>query len=247
MATQTSCPAPPPQPAPSAASNAIAIGADSALLISAIGWLVWDRLLKQQLATKLEGVFAPIEEERKLNNLVAQVGIISNASRVILCAFHNGAINENGYHLVKISTINNYVAPGATPMADPIRDLPIGRVMNEIERMLRKQAKAESPWDLIAYSPNLPQPCRDHLRRNSIHRMYNRLVQVGNLPIGILSLQFQESEDREPPLGRDAHGAILDGLYDEIAIIMRRRIVSPGILKRLLLFFRGGLGKRSSR
>ena len=69
-------------------------------------WIIWDRLIRSRVVTKLDGVFAPVEEERKLNNLLAQIGVITNASRVILCAFHNGAIDNEGYHLTKISTVN---------------------------------------------------------------------------------------------------------------------------------------------
>jgi hypothetical protein len=216
-------------------------------VLGALGWLVWDRLLRQRLMTRLDGVFAPIEEERRLNALVAQVGVVTGASRVVLCAFHNGAIDTSGYHLVKVSTINSYVAAGAVPMVDTIRDLPVGRIMNEIERMMRLQREGDDRWDLITNNEGLPQACRDHLKRNSIDTMYNRLVRVGTLPIGILSLQYQEGERRRPPLGDDLHASLVDDLYDQIALIMRRRIVSPGPFKRLLTSLQGGVAKRSSR
>ena len=72
-------------------------------------------------------------------------------------------------------------------MAYPIRDLPIGRIMFEIEEMLKVD-----DWVCITYDDSLPQSCKDYLIRNNIERMFNRLVKVGNLPIGILSVQYSK-------------------------------------------------------
>lgn len=243
MAAPTPCTAvPPPQP-PSQPPFNISLGTDALLAISALGWLIWDRFLRERITSRLDGVFAPIEDERRLNSLVAQVGVITGASRVVLCAFHNGAIDSCGYHLIKVSTINSYVAQDAFPMTSTIRDLPVGRIMNEIERMMQLQRRGGRQWDVITAGAGLPQPCLDHLNRNKIEEMFNRLVSVGNLPIGILSLQYHPTETRRPPLGDEPHAKILDDLYQEISAIMRRRIVSPGPIRRISIFLKGGLVK----
>jgi hypothetical protein len=246
---QTASPPPcataqPPPPPPSRPPFNISLGTDALLAMSALGWLIWDRFLRERLTSRLDGVFAPIEDERRLNSLVAQVGVITGANRVILCAFHNGAIDSCGYHLIKVSTINSYVAQDAFPMADTIRDLPVGRIMNEIERMMQLQRRGGRQWDVVTDSPALAQPCRDHLTRSKIDVMFNRLVSVGNLPIGILSLQYHPAEASRPPLGDEPHAKILEDLYQEIASIMRRRIVSPGPIRRLTIFLQGGLVKK---
>jgi hypothetical protein len=212
----------------------VTLGADGLLVLGGLCWVVWDRLIKSKVVSKLDGVFAPIEEERRLNNLLAQLGVIASSSRVVLCAFHNGTIDSCGYHLTKISTINSYTAPGRLPMAIPIRDLPVGRIMYELEEMLNAN---DDDWTLIQYSEDLPDPCKDHLKKNNIHTMYNRLVRIGNLPIGILSLQFDQSERRRPLVCEEPYCKLMDNLYDEIALIMRRRIVHPGPLKRLFMRF----------
>lgn len=214
----------------------ITLGADSMLLLGGIAWVVWDRLIRAKVVSKLDGVFVPIEEERRLNNLLAQVGVITNASRVVLAAYHNGVIDNCGYHLTKLSTINSYTAPGKLPMTIPIRDLPVGRIMFEVEDLL---AQEDGRWSLTEYSEDLPQPCKDHLRKNNIYTMYNRVVKVGNLPIGILSLQFDESERRRPDIYTEPYSKLLNDLYNEIASIMRRRIIHPGPLKKLLMRLRG--------
>lgn len=221
----------PPQPIQHKPIN-IVFSSDAFLFTAFIGWLLWDKLGRSSVVKKLDGVFAPIEEQRSLNNILAQIGVITSSSRVILAAFHNGAINTLGYHLTKISTINTYTAPGRTPMSHPIKDLPIGRIMYELEDLLRNDTKV---WSSIQYSDDLPEACKDHLTRNNIDRMYNRLVRIGNLPIGIISLQYDATEMESPPLQGGTHASILEDLCDQISTIMRRRIVHPGPFHKFLL------------
>jgi hypothetical protein len=237
--------APPPQPAREQGGFNVTLTADGLITLLALAWLAWDRLFKSRVVSRLDGVFAPIEEERMLNNLLAQVGVITNASRVVLAAFHNGAIDNCGYHLTKLSTINSYTAPGRLPMAVPIRDLPVGRIMVELETMLDPAGEC---WSVTEYRESLPAPCRDHLNKNNIGRMYNRLVRVGNLPIGILSLQYDQGERRQPPVSTEPHCKLLEDLYEEIAVIMRRRIIHPGPLRRLWMKLKGGgVGSQNAR
>lgn len=209
---------------------------DALLVLGAFAWVLWDRLFRSKVVSKLDGVFAPIEEERVLNNILAQIGVITNASRIVLGAFHNGAIDNAGYHLTKLSTINSYTAPGKLPMTVPIRDLPVGRIMFELEELLSPEGDC---WSVTEYSDALPQPCRDHLRKNNIHRMYNRIIKVGQLPIGILSLQYDETERRKPPIREEPYIKLLEELYEQIAHIMRRRIIHPGPLRLLWMRLRG--------
>lgn len=209
----------------------ITIGAD-ALMMAAFGlWIIWDRVLRSKFASKLDGVFQPIEEERRLNNILAQIGVITNASRVVLCAFHNGALDNAGYHLTKLSTVNSYTAPGKLPMTVPIRDLPVGRIMYEMEELLN--TKDEFGWVMTEYSDDLPDPCKYHLKTNNINTMWNRLIRIGNLPIGILSLQYDETERRKPPIKSEPHAVLLEQLYQEICQVMRRRIIHPSPAKRI--------------
>ena len=229
--------APTPPPTRDGGGFNVTLTADGLITLTALAWLLWDRLLKSQVVAKFDGVFTPIEEERKLNNLLAQVGVITNASRVVLAAFHNGAIDNCGYHLVKLSTINTYTAPGRLPMTVPIRDLPVGRITAELTPLL--DAAGEF-WSVTRYSEDLPAACRDHLKKNNIGRMYNRLVRVGTLPIGILSLQYDPEDGCEPPMESEPHSKLLEHLFGEISAIMRRRVIYPGLIRKLWMKIRGG-------
>lgn len=218
------------------------ISSDALLLLAIITWALWDKVMKPSVVDKLDGVFAPVEEERKLNNILAQIGIITGASRVVLAAFHNGALDSEGYHLQKLSTVNTYVSPGHIPMAYPIKDLPIGRIMFEIETMLN--AADPDGWVVTRYSDDLPQPCKDHLLKNSIYKMANRLVRVGNLPIGILSLQYEDEKHAFERLVEDAHHILMEDLYQQISAIMRRRIIHPSPIHKFFMGLANQFGLR---
>lgn len=212
----------------------LTFSADALLLLGAGVYLIWNHLMKPSIAKRLDGVWAPIEEERRLTAILAQIGIITNASRVVLAAFHNGQLSRYGFHLQKLTTVNQYTAPDFSPMPYPIRDLPIGRVMTEVEMLI-----ADGGWVETQASGDLPDACIDHLKRNRIARMLCRIVLVGNLPIGILSIQYGEQERRRPQIAQPPHDQLLESLFDEISTIMRRRIVHPSPLHRLAARFFG--------
>lgn len=218
---------PPPPPARPVVN--LSFSTDAILLVGALIWLLWDRLMKPSIAHKLDGVFQPIEEERRLTAILAQMGVLTGASRVILAAFHNGKIDGDGFHLQRLTTLNQYISPGCEPMPFPIRDLPIGRVMVEVESLM-----ANPGWVTVVADESLPSACSDHLGRNDICRMVNRLVRIGNLPIGIVSIQYSCSERRCPDFLQPPFSSILEDLHREIGEIMRRRIVHPSKIKLLM-------------
>jgi hypothetical protein len=206
------------------------VSTDLILVGGVLLWALCNKLIWPVIKKRVNNVFTPIEEEKKLANILAQIGIITSASRVILAAFHNGALDSTGYHLQELSTVNSYTSPGNSPMNYPIRNLPIGRIMFEIEEMIK-----EDDWVCVSYHENLPQQCRDHLLKNDLKRMCNRLVKVGNLPIGILSVQYTKTglpdcSDKDfcaSQIIAKEHESLMEELYMQIATIMRRRIVYP--------------------
>ncbi len=242
-------PAVPPSQPPAAAPTPrflVTIDAEALVLMAAAGWLLWEKVIRTRVVRHLDGVFAPVEEERALNDLLAQIALLAGASRVILCAFHNGQIDPGGYHLTKLSTVNSYLAEGCLPMATPILDMPMGRVMTEIEQMLAAHG-AGRPWVTTSLADDLPEPCRDHLRRNGIVLMHNRLVRVGNLPIGILSLHYCDDAPSAPVIEGEPHARLIERLYERIAEIMRRRVIHPSPLRRFLYRLTGNSQSNPSR
>jgi hypothetical protein len=222
----------------------LAFSADSLLLLGGLAaWglrLLWVKVMQPQVKAKLDGAFAPVEEERLLNVLVTQIGGLTQASRVMLGAFHNGTIDHEGYHYTKISAVNTYVAQGVKPMRDPVRDLPLGRIMPELEALLL----SHNQW--IHYSStnaDTPPGCKAYLDRNDIQRISSHLIKVGNLPIGILSIQWDAdaSYDRRQldnqwiELNSDTQmTAALRHAVHQIGLIMRRRVIRPPAYQRLV-------------
>lgn len=196
-----------------------------------MAWAVWDKALRPGLQEKLAPVWAPIEEERKLNSLLAQAAIISKADRAILAAFHNGTVDHAGYHLQRMTTINQFVAEGCQPMPHPIKDLPIGRIMIEMDAMLES-----GTWTPIERRKGLPGLCVAHLDRNEIHFMANRLVLIGNLPVGIISLQYTNKRRAYFECRRSASQMnVLNDIYSQVCDVMRRRVIRPDLQTRARL------------
>ena len=116
-------------------------------------------------------------------------------------------------------------------MSVPIKNLPISRISYEIEEMLKA-----GDWHEIKYRDDLPEGCKAHLQRNSMACMHNRIIRVGNLPIGIISLQYNKdySANRESDrISRNAYEGLLEDLFDQISDIMRRRVINPGPVRRI--------------
>jgi hypothetical protein len=227
----------------------VTLSADSLLLIGAVAaWgirALWTGLIRNQVVHQLEGAFAPVEEERLLGVLVTQIGGLAQASRVMLGAFHNSTVDETGYHYTRITAVNTYLAPGVKPMQDQVVNLPLGRIMLELEAMIR----SEDQWvHFTLGNPDVQIGCRNYLERNDIYCISSRLIRVGNLPIGILSVQW----DHPIPVGdlvsealpphSDFGGRLqfnpslnsaLNHAVGQIAQVMRRRVIQPSQFTRL--------------
>ncbi|QGT54561.1 hypothetical protein b3_0320 [Synechococcus phage B3] len=213
------------------------ISTDVIIISSIIIWGIYTKVIWPMIRDRLNNIFTPVDEARKLSNILAQIGIITKASRVILAAFHNGSLDSAGYHLQKLSTINTYTAPGSSGMAYPIKDLPIGKISYDLEQMFSNPGD----WTCVTYKEDLPQSCKDHLLKNDIKKMWNRLVVVGNLPIAILSIQYTNINQanctdelfRIDELIEKEHIYLMEDLYTQISSIMRRRVIYPSPVHRI--------------
>jgi hypothetical protein len=201
---------------------------DSVLVIGFALWALVTKVIAPMTLTKVDNFLNQIQKEKEINTSLAQIGIITNASRVILCAFHNGQVDFTGYHLQKMSAINSYIAKDSSGMASPIRDILIGSFIEEIQMMLETD-----DWVTSKCNEDLPQACRDYLSRNGIQCIHNRLVKVGNLPIGILSVQYGNEERDKFDLTVKENKETLDALYFEVSEIMRTRFIKPSPLRKL--------------
>ena len=207
------------------------VSADALMFLAFVLWIIWKRAIRPSFAEQLGSFFIPVDEERRLDTILAQIGVITGASRVVLAAFHNGALDSDGYHLQKLSTINTYVREGELPMATQIKNLPIARITYELELMLKA-----SDWHEIKYKEDMPDGCKAHMNRNNMACMHNRLIRVGNLPIGIISLQYSRNygaKRKDDVINKYSYEGLLEDLHGQIVSILRRRVVDPGPFKRV--------------
>lgn len=207
----------------------LTVTADGALLVLLALAIVWKNAIKPTISQRLNSFLIPPEEDRRISTILAQISVITNADRVVLAAFHNGSLDDQGYHLQKISTINTYVKPGQPPMAKRIQNLPIEKIGKELEMMTRYDS-----WSSIIYSEDFPEACKAHMIDNSMKEMWNRPINIGYLPVGILSLQFvNKRPDDAPPFDKDYSERLLEDLFIQIASIMKKRIISPGPVRKI--------------
>jgi hypothetical protein len=223
--TQSSSVAPHPQPV---SPISVSLSGDAMLAVPVVAWLVWNKLLQPTFADRLGSFLVPVKEERRLQTLIAQIGGVTRASRVVLCGFHNGALDSDGYHLQKISTLSAYVREGCSGMTKPINNLPLTKIAVELEQMMKA-----GDWVTVSYREDLPGPCRDHLLRNDIAHMSNRLIKAGNVPIGILSLHYNSDYNFDEDITRESYAGLLEDLYDQIVMLLRHRLLHPNPVKKI--------------
>ena len=111
LSVQTQQTAPQQLPAPSRIQ--FTFTGDALLVLGAFVWVFWDRFLRSRVVSKLDGVFAPIEEERVLNNVLAQIGVITNASRVciLLCQLCSADIYGGGITILSLVNVPQCCIP----------------------------------------------------------------------------------------------------------------------------------------
>ena len=206
------------------------VGVEGILLIIGVVWALAARAFNSGVGQKVENLFTSMEEEKRINSVLAKVGTYANAERVLLAIFHNGVIDGLGYHLQRISTVNQYVQTGSPHMNFPINNLPIGKIMNEIEML------NDAPgWVTTSVDGDLPAACVKHLRENNMHQMSNVFIRVGDLPIGIVSVQWLHDPTCEDSLEDPRIEKVLLELQD----ILARRVTHPTLFKRILNRIRG--------
>jgi hypothetical protein len=207
----------------------IVIGVDALLVTGVLTWLVYKRVFYNLIIKKVLDFFRSPVDDESIDRLLAQIGILTGAHRVLLAKFHNGSLDEYGYHLQKVTTSHFYLAKGAQPMEKPIVNLPLTKIMCELATMVA----SPTTWAFAERKPGLPSACFDHLERNSILRMYNKLIVVGNLPVAILSLQYTDYLKVDDVSQKDLISPLMDELTENLSRIVKQQVTDPAPLKRI--------------
>lgn len=202
----------------------ITLSAEGGILVAGVLWIVGKQLISSFSVRRLRKMFTPVQEDKRLDQILAQIAGIVGANRVTLATFHNGDIDENGFHLQKISTSNSFTSPGYT-LPTPIYNVPIKKLLPTLQPMISADGWLRSDSSDDA----LPQACREYLLTKGISTLVDRMIFVGYLPVGIISIQFVSRDSAgDFTLAEDKSVEKVNALYEEIVSILKRRIVDPG-------------------
>jgi len=225
----------PPQVGPKAEPQiVIDLGVEATAVMVAAGFIVYDRLVRPIVLKKLLSSSHPLEEQKKLNELVAQLGGITQSDRVLLWTFHNGELDTTlGYHYAKATVTNSWLK-NQLDRADAHRaNVPFGLIRDEIETLLN------DPLSTQMMVREGDCTCESDLAPDQATLVFNRLIKIVNVPLGLVSVQYDmPSEDRkrvavQAILGEGETSILFNKVVAQIDGVMKGRAVRPSLVERL--------------
>lgn len=205
---------------------------DSVIIMTLLGFAIWRKFLRPMLVERFYWVINPFEEERKIPILLAQIQAVADAKCVMVGSFHNGEVDSRGYHLKKYSVIYHWSQNELNQ-----RYLPANLLIDNLSPSVRK-AMESNEWAHVHIEENYDDECQSYLRENNLCAISMRLIQMGNIPIGLLTIQY-DSDDLDNSLKtQGCYGnAVLDELFLQLQGLMKRRfqhsIQNANIFKKL--------------
>lgn len=231
-------PTPPQNPqGPDSVTIRLSFGLEGIVILIAAGYLIYERLLRPTVIDRLLGTFQPIEEQRKLNELMAQIGAVTTANRVLLWTFHNGELSTSiGYHYAKATVTNAYFSDHGERVSPAMRNVPFGVLYTELKPLLENPNSTQ----MIDIELVEAEPCKEYLRRTNTTLMFNRLVKIGNLPLAVISLQFcshltldEKISIMQSCLSDGPSAKLVNKLVQDVRDIMKVRAVRPSRIAAL--------------
>jgi len=208
----------------------LTFSADGLLFLGVAGWLLWRKLLRGLVLRRVGVLLGSAQDARYVVELLAQMAVLSGASRVALGTFYNPRLASSGYGFTRATLVSCYVAPGRLPLDIETRDMPMERLKEDVDDLI---AHSRGSWRFVRAGTHLPTPCRDYLMRNRIAYLYGRLVMLEELPVGIINVQFDDPS-AVPLHGEDLpHVEEMEHLYLELSRVVRGRMLRPPLWRRL--------------
>ncbi|MDM7954557.1 MAG: hypothetical protein QUV07_15260 [Cyanobium sp. CZS 25K] len=214
----------------------LSLSADGLLLLGVAGWLLWRSVLHDTVMGRIGALLGTQQDGRYMADLLAQVAVLTGASRVVLGSFYSPSLTVYGYAFSRVTIVSSYVSLGRLPLALETKDLPIERIRQDLEVLI---AHGVDTWHLVRLSSLLPVPCQDYLQRNGISFLYGRLIMLEGTPIGIINIHFDTplAAAEDPP--ELPHGELLEAIYRELSRLVRGRMLRPSLFRRLFNVWAG--------
>ena len=176
------------------------IGIVSILASGGLLWLV--RGLKSKLKELSDRVpqdhensLLPPEEIRRVQDILAQVSILTGADRVTLGVFYNGVIGADGAHYDKLSILVGYCHPGVIPLPEMHKSIKATTLMNDLKPLFQATTDGKN---LIIDKETAPSSCSLYMSRRDIYRLHNNLLKVNNLEVGVISIHWCSRVEGDP-------------------------------------------------
>jgi len=128
----------------------LSVSADALVLLGTCGWLIWRRFLRQVVLSRFGFLLGSQQNARYLVELLAQVAVLTGASRVALGTFYNPELLTTGYGYTRVAILSCYVAPGRLPLDVESRSMPMERIRADMQDLLDHAAGG---WRLVEAGP----------------------------------------------------------------------------------------------
>jgi len=210
------------------------LGMETTAIMVAAGFVIYDRLVRPIVLKQLLGSSHPLDEQKRLNELVAQLGGITQSDRVILWTFHNGEIDTTlGYHYAKASVTNSWLKEQSDRAKAHKANVPFGLIRDEIETLLNDPLSTQ----MMVREEGLQ--CESDIAPDEATLVFNRLIKIVNVPLGLVSVQYDmPSEDRkrvavQAVLGEGETSVLFNKVIAQIDKVMKGRAVRPSLVEQL--------------
>lgn len=205
---------------------------DSVIIVSLLAFAVWRKFLRPMLVEKFYWVINPFEEERKIPILLAQVQAVADAKCVMIGTFHNGEVDSRGYHLKKYSVIYHWCDDSLNQ-----KYLPANLLIDSLSPAM-KRAMESNQWVHMHINDDCDEECQSYLKENNLCALSMRLIKMGNIPIGLLTIQYDCDDIDNSIKTQGCYGnAVIEELFLQLQGLMKRRfqhsLQNANIFKRL--------------
>ncbi len=202
------------------------IAQETSLALFAVLYLIYMQVVKPKIDAIANNTANSIQRGRVVNDILSQIGLLTNGDRVVLGLLHNGQISASGYHLTRMTITNSYSKPNVA-LNSTKGTVHIGIVINDLIRLV----DAPNHANLIRRDEMENVNCLAYLNRNNINEMYNHLLIVGNLPIGVVSIQYVDDNKMEIDAASEKK---LQKLLRDLEITLVNNLLRPNLFKLLL-------------
>jgi hypothetical protein len=205
---------------------------DTLIIIGLAAFALWRRVVRPFLVERFYWAINPFEEERKIPILLAQMKAVTNASQVLVGTFHNGEIDHRGYHLKKFSVIYFWGKDGIISSRSLPTNIPAEKLTAEIDRTIETKG-----WNHAALKDMKDRNCISYLEDNGLSATSTRMIMMGNIPIGMISIQYATDDFENRELNDYSVNAVLEDLFNQLQSLMKRRfkhsIENANVFKKL--------------